>query len=257
MTFDLCFKCDDDVQFLQKGWDSLYWETIQRTGYEHLIFYDKNWLSQTNLSRPIKFGKLVSNCPPEKIQGVFYTVTKNVIDKVGYFDEQQFGNSELKHVDFSFRCCRAGFNILANPFDVENSNDFLKLQIANTYSITLSSKYESLFNPLEPIINKKELLKMDRLYIPYNENFQYYNVEKYESKPVLKNTVRKKQSLITYKKADATYYPDRGLSGFIGFLVKRLYNLSIELRIYFIPRSIIYFGKIINKISIHLLNIRD
>jgi len=255
MTYDLCFKCDDDIAFLQKGWDKLYWKTIVRTGYDHLIFYDKNWQPFTNLSRPIRSGSLVANCDPEKIQGAFYTLTKEVIENVGYFDEQQFGASGLGHVDYSFRCCRAGFNVLANPFDVEDSNDFIQLQSVSNYSSASSLKAKFKSNSKSEIAFKKQQLGMDRVYIAYNSNF-HEDVEgikksQFESKDSKKRVSKK------FQKADASYYPDRGIIGFIGFVLKRIYNLSIDTRIYIIPLCIKALGKALNKISIHLINIEQ
>jgi len=252
--FDLCFKCDDDVVFLREGWDNLYWKTIKRTGYQHLIFYDESWRPYANLPRPIKHGKLISNCLQENIQGALYTLTKDVIRNVGYFDEQQFGRRGVGHVDFSFRCCRAGFNVLASPFDVLGSNDFIQLQSADTYTASVSSKYKSLFNPKEVIEFKKELVKANRVYIPYNENFHSMN----ERIGADENTKFKSAKILAvpkYPKANATFYPERGVIGFFGFLLKRFYNLSINLRLYFIPKGIKKIGRFLNKISVDLIDI--
>ncbi|MDF1695717.1 MAG: glycosyltransferase [Saprospiraceae bacterium] len=254
LDFDLCFKCDDDVHFIENGWDKLYWNTIHRTGFDHLVFFDKNWQPHSNLSRPIQFGNLVSNCLAEKIQGAFYTLTKDVINTVGYFDEQQFGASGLGHIDYSFRCCRAGFNVLSNPFDVEDSNRYIRLQTFSSYSSATSAKNKSTTNSKEIIAIKKQLLKMDRIHVAYNENFQQNQVEK-QSKLVLKTS--KGLSHTKFKKADATFYPERGIGGFFGFLLKRVYNLSIDLKLFFIPHSFRALGKVLNKISIHLINIEQ
>ncbi len=253
LSFDLCFKCDDDVIFLKNGWDSLYWNTVNRTGYEHLIFYDKNWQPHANLSRPIQFGNLVANCATDKIQGAFYTLTKEIIDKVGYFDEQQFGASGLGHIDYSFRCCRAGFNVLANPFDVAESNDFIQLQSVQKYFSATSLRNKLKSNSKSTIAFKKQLLGMDRVYIPFNEN-DYRNTDK-KKKPAAEIQVPRRKDLNKFKKADSTFYPERGIIGFFGFVLKRIYNLSIDLKLYFIPKGVNFFGKVINKISIHLLNI--
>jgi len=253
MSFDLCFKCDDDVAFLQKGWDELYWDTIDRTGYAHLIFYDKHWQPYANRSQVLKFGKLVSNCSAEQIQGAFYTITPEMIDRVGYFDTQQFGASGLGHVDFSFRSCRAGFNVLAHPFDVENSNDYLQLQAVHSYTSAISLKQKIEQNDSEILDRKRQLLRMGRLYIPYNENLTKKSPEgrNAETKRAKRRKTKK------YKKADATFYPDRGIGGFVGFFLKRIYNLAIDLRLYFVPAGLKFMGKALNKISIHLINIEQ
>ncbi|MEZ4883082.1 MAG: glycosyltransferase, partial [Chitinophagales bacterium] len=158
IEFDVCFKSDDDVVFRQSGWDILYWQTMERTGYQHLVYYDKRWRPHANLQRPISFGHLESNCLAENIQGAFYTLTKAIIQQVGYFDTQRFSGVGLDHVDYSFRCCRAGFNVLKHPFDVKNSNDFIRLQGLESYTGALTSKYKSLFNSKETVEYKKEVM---------------------------------------------------------------------------------------------------
>jgi glycosyltransferase involved in cell wall biosynthesis len=253
MTFDICFRCDDDIHFLKNGWDDMYSDTIQRTNYDHLIFYDKNWQPYTNLSRPLKHGKLISNCLPEQIQGAFYTITKDVINKVGYFDAQQFGASGLGHIDYSFRCCRAGFNVLNRPFDVETSNEYIQLQSVHSYISTSSFKNKATSSSKNINELKAFLLKMDRVYIPYNENFTANSP--LEKKEKIKNISIKKGRFRKHQKADATYYPERGISGIFGFFLKKIYNLTIDLRLDFIPSLVKYLGKVLNKLSIHLINI--
>jgi glycosyltransferase involved in cell wall biosynthesis len=255
LEFDLCFKCDDDVVFHQEGWDKLYWETINRTGYQHLIFYDTDWRPHANLSPAIEYGTLVSNCPAENIQGGFYTLTPDIIREVGYFDEQQFGRRGVGHIDFSFRCCRAGYNVIANPFDAIGSNELISLQKVDNYVSSVTSRYKSLFNPKEVIEFKRDLAKVNRIYIPYNENFKSLDKKSTSTQKIERTAQAKKTA--KYSKLDAGFYPERGISGFFGFLLKRFYNLGITLKLYFIPAGIKLIGKILNKISLHLMNIED
>jgi len=255
LEFDLCFKCDDDIVFHKKGWDKLYWETIKRTGYEHLIFYDKNWRPHANLSPAIQHGALVSNCYAKNIQGGFYTLTPEIIREIGYFDEQQFGRRGIGHIDFSFRCCRAGYNVLANPFDIVGSNEFIGLQKANNYLSSVTAKYKSLVNPKGVIEFKRNLVKANRIYIPYNENFKSLNAPTASPEKIERS--RQANKSVKYSKVDAKFYPERGLSGFFGFLLKRFYNMGITLGLYFVPAGIKLIGRILNKISLHLMNIED
>lgn len=258
LDFDLCFRCDDDMIFLQKGWDDLYWKTIQRTGYDHLIFYDKNWRPHVNLSQPIQAGGLISNCPAESIQGGFYTLTKRVLKEVGYFDEQLFGRRGLGHVDYSFRCCRAGFNVLANPFDAKDSNYFLCLQSADNYKGSVTSLYKSKLNPKGILALKKRLIRMERQYIPFNQNYleldSHYSTDNKQSKS---RRTKKTATINRFRRANATFYPERGIRSLFGFLLKRFYNLGIDLRLFFIPAGIKKLGKILNKISLDLLNVEE
>lgn len=254
MEFDFCFKSDDDVVFKKAGWDLAYWEAAQRYGYSHLIFYDKNWRPAKNLERPVQLGDLVSNCSPENIQGAFYTLTPEIIKKVGFFDEQRLGRRGMEHVDYSFRCCRMGFNLLKSPFDLQGSNAFIGLQSGEDYTSSVSSQEKLLFESKESADLKKDLIQLPRTYIPYNENF-FSLEDALKSKARILKKRKPIKTVANYPKADATYYPERGISGFLGFIMKRFYNLCIDLRLYFVPKGIKSLGKFLNKISIALIDI--
>jgi glycosyltransferase involved in cell wall biosynthesis len=247
MDFDVCFKCDDDLIFTAAGWDDLYWNSIQRNSYDHLVFYDTSLQPYKNLEEPIQNGDLIAHCEAHDIQGCFYTLTKRQMEAVGYFDEQLFGRRGLGHVDYSLRCSRAGFNVSAHPYDVAKSNDFLSLQ-SNDYNASVTAKYKRLINPPSVKWFKKQLLQADRIYIPYNENSHPFTDVSLE-----KST--KKTS--PYTKTDATFYPERGGVGFIGFLFKRLYNLGITLHLNFIPAGIKKMGRLFSKIGLDLINIEE
>lgn len=245
--FDLCFKCNDHIVFKQKGWDDLYWKTIQRTGYDHLIFYAKNQQTPVNTTTPIQYGNLISHGSADNLQSEFYTITPEVIRAVGYFDEQQFGRRAIAQLDFSCRCCRAGFNVLANPFDVVGSNDFIELSKMGDFSKEVSEEEALLFSKKSEAFFSKQLVRMSRIYIPYNENF--YTLDS-ETKVVLKEKPK-------YKKANTALNFKKGIGGLFTFLVKRFYNLGIDLRLYFIPRVIKWIGKIFYNIGVGLKNIDD
>ena len=164
----------------------------------------------------------------------------------------------MGHVDYSFRCCRAGFNVLKKPFDIENSNLYINLQSEN-YQGASSLRQKSKLNPSGIIEIKKRCIEMERIYIPYNENFGTLESPtispKIESSnvPQAKRTVNKS----LYRKANPKFYPERGIMGFIGFLFRRFYNMSIDLRLFFIPKTIKSIGKFFNKLGFDLMNIEQ
>jgi len=249
MDFDICFKCNDDLIFKAAGWDDLYWDSIQRNGYDHLVFYDKSRQPDFNLNKSFRHGDLAAHCEPENIQGGFYTMTKRVLEEVGYFDEQLFGRRGLGQVDYCFRCCRAGFNVLAHPYDLADSNNFLGLQSPNDKP----SKYKDLIETDNAIWHKQQLTKANRKYIPYNENFYTLEVSNSENKKQILG--EKFQVAPNFHKADATFYPKRGISGFVGFLLKRFYNFGINMGWNFIPKGIKSLGRFLNKLGLNLINI--
>ena len=239
--FDLCFRCDDDIIFLEKGWDHIYWKAVRETGFDHLVYYDPKWKPQNNLTSPRNYNSVANLCDPIHLQGAFYTLTPEVIDRVGYFDINRFGVSGLGHIDYSFRCCRAGFNRIDQPLDAKNSHQYLRLQNPKEYQpstpirskvgneTTTQQKWDCIFTP--------------RIFIPYNDSEVGVQVEELEPQPT------------SFPKADSSFYPNRGISGFLGFLIKRVYNLSLDLRLFFIPKMIKRLGGWIHQRGIDLIHI--
>jgi len=115
------FLLDDDIFFIRKGWDILYYVHAVTTGYHHLSYYNPNWIKS-----PHK--------PPLNVfqtQGCLHTFTPKVLDAVGYYDVKNMGRRGVGHWDWSARACRAGFNN-ANDFqDMPNSMLYVDMQIDN------------------------------------------------------------------------------------------------------------------------------
>ncbi|NEP75193.1 MAG: tetratricopeptide repeat protein [Okeania sp. SIO2G4] len=137
--FDLAFHVDDDIFFIQSGWDKLYAEAVKSSGYEHLCY--RNWQQYLNLKRKQSdpnfqlaeptydsSGKCESIVDVFSCDGSFFTITPNVINRVGYTDEKNFPIRGQWHIDYSARCARAGFNTEKHFFDAKNSNEYIELQ---------------------------------------------------------------------------------------------------------------------------------
>lgn len=169
LKFDYGFKADDDLLFLKPGWDSAYIDAINKTGYDHLIYFDRErGRERRELRNPIyKDGILLNVVHKNNIQGAFWTFTKRVIEQIGFMDIKNFGLCGLGHVDYSFRCCRKGFNELENPFDIKNSNNYIILNKKNYVS---NNCYRHVWNSPEKLIYKKKILNENRTFIPYNES---------------------------------------------------------------------------------------
>lgn len=147
--FDFAFKADDDIFFLRPEWDNHYYK-YSREGNFHLSFNNK-------LFRP----------PVKHSQGHFWTFTKQVIEKVGYFDCASFGHRGIGHIDFSMRCCRAGFNSASAFVDAPNSRQYIGTYSPQEYFPALPESVvieERRTHPAKLRIANDE----SRLYIPYN-----------------------------------------------------------------------------------------
>jgi glycosyltransferase involved in cell wall biosynthesis/GR25 family glycosyltransferase involved in LPS biosynthesis len=177
--FDFAFKIDDDILFKKRGWDKLYIEAARASGYPHLCH--RNWQQFTMLKR--KNNPSFSPPPPhvdasgacETIVGVWecdgclFTFTSEMIDKVGYCDEKNFPIRGQWHIDYSIRCCRAGFNDPKYFYDARDSNQFIELQANKpTYRCSLpwGEEYKKTKDPAE--LKRREAVMRDesRVYIP-------------------------------------------------------------------------------------------
>jgi len=168
LSFDFAFKFDDDIIFKQPGWDTKFIEASKITGFDHLVFHDLHWKRKQRFRDTIAHSSGLLECKAwwNDTQGAFWTFTPRVLQKVGYFDIKNFGLCGLGHRDYTFRCCKAGFNNIKNIFDIKDSNLYLEL-IKNDYdSAPDHDKCEMIWNSgkLNEIKTKK--LFDNRLYIP-------------------------------------------------------------------------------------------
>jgi hypothetical protein len=155
IEFDFGFMADDDIYFNCNVWDSHYILESKKMGYEHLSYYNKNWINAQE-------GGTVWQS-----QGAFWTFTPKVIKEVGFLDVKNMGFRGIGHIDYSARCCRAGFNSMKNFKDAEDSNIFVNMQTGNKYKHSIS-KEEVLQHRIGQSVKMDIARDEKRIYIPYN-----------------------------------------------------------------------------------------
>lgn len=164
--FDFCFMVDDDVAFLQAGWDMEYYAAARRTGYDHLCLFspevDKPRRDET-------YEGLACLTNQDYVHGCFFTLTQRVIQQVGYCDLQNFGLTGHGHTDYTWRCARAGFNREGTPLDIPNSSRYISvLQKFAQQAIPLVLRQQEGVAELKA--HKLRVMSTPgRLYVPYNE----------------------------------------------------------------------------------------
>jgi glycosyltransferase involved in cell wall biosynthesis len=174
----ICFKADDDMLFIKEGWDKLYLNAIDATGFQHLCFdhYLFNQFGEFKknvFKEPITKNSILARTPAQYVKGCFYTITDSILKSVGYMDSNVFFHG-LEHVDYSMRCARAGFNDINHIFDAKNSDLFLSYRFpvlgqdkpsleSCIYKINGNGK-------LKTSIKKRVLMTPTRIFIDYNKN---------------------------------------------------------------------------------------
>ena len=150
--FDLGFIVNDDILF-EKNWFLKYYEVSKETKFNHLCYCIDNDYTKHQ-------DRLKTNGNVFKSNGVLLTFDKEIIEKVGFFDEMNFKVRGQAHHDWSRRCCRLGFNDANDFFDMENSNEYIKLNNRDYKSTILS--YESLDKMLN-FVDSYELERRNRI----------------------------------------------------------------------------------------------
>lgn len=168
LQFDLGFKADDDISFKKPGWDVAYLHAVQSAGFGHLVFHDNTWKKGNRRRRK---DELRSSTDAAGAMGCLWTFTQDVLNQVGYFDEQNFPIRGHAHLDFTLRACRAGFNESDTLWDLAESKSFVSMAPRDDYvqSFDWKSKAaKALFTPAERERRQAVLDDESRLFIEYN-----------------------------------------------------------------------------------------
>ena len=163
-SFDYGFKCDDDILFLKKGWDVNYISAINKTKFDHLVYYNREWKKEQFVKNK---GLLTSYCSAAKCLGCFWTYTPRLLDEIGYFDYKSFGFRGNGHIDFTIRACRSGFNVRDSLYDIKNSNLFIGMQPRKGYIQTISSSEMKKYSNKEEQKRRSGIINTEgRVFIP-------------------------------------------------------------------------------------------
>ena len=152
IIFKYAFIIDDDVIFKKHGWDTLY--ILGMSTYQHLCYYNTEYYTRIHKSstQVIEKDNLDTILSVHTCMGCFFTITPEILDKVGYTDEKNFPIRGQWHIDYSIRCCRAGFNEIDNFYDVKNSEEYIDMQEnipGYKCSLDWNDNYKSTKNPME------------------------------------------------------------------------------------------------------------
>src|SRR5690606_23509745 len=167
--FDLGFKLDDDLYFIRKGWEELYYNAYKQSRFSHLSHYSLDWSGEKKIPRTNK--KLVSYTNVYKSQGAFYTFTKETLQKVGYLDNANFGKRGEGHRDWSLRACRLGMNEKDLFWDAKFSSNYIKLHPKKGYVLTPNYDKELEIAKRNALKKVKFLKDESRTYIGLPESF--------------------------------------------------------------------------------------
>ncbi|WP_445358109.1 glycosyltransferase [Microbulbifer sp. ANSA005] len=148
-NFDFGLMCNDDIYFLKEGWDSLYYEAAIHSGFGHLVYHNSEWKKPKHSKSTELLSSSVSSI---EAMGCLFSFTPEVLNKVGYFDTLSFPFRGHSHMDFTARCCRAGFNSSETLWDAKGSEELVGMWQRENYKETVdwsSEKVKQILNPHE------------------------------------------------------------------------------------------------------------
>tara|TARA_X000001036_G_scaffold355460_1_gene337273 strand:+ start:7854 stop:10391 length:2538 start_codon:yes stop_codon:yes gene_type:complete len=167
---DAVFMCNDDIRFRKNGWDDAYYSAMQSSGFDHLVYFNPEWKPASHTENSTRSESLISHCNARGAMGCFYTLTPELIEKLGFFDEDSFPVRGHSHVDYTIRACRAEANDTQFLFDLIDSNEYISMVLRDGYKRTfrtLSVKEMKQTTSNEALsIRESILLSEDRIYVP-------------------------------------------------------------------------------------------
>ncbi len=166
---DSIFMCNDDIRFRKQGWDDAYYSAMKSSGFDHLVYFNAEWKPASQKENSTRSELLVSHCTAREAMGCFYTLTPELITKLGFFDEDSFPVRGHSHVDYTIRACRAEANDIEFLFDLVDSNEFIGMVMRDGYKRTfrtLSVKEMKQTTSNEALLFRESvLLSEDRVYV--------------------------------------------------------------------------------------------
>lgn len=126
-----CFLIDDDIRFLQHGWQDAYVDAMRRTGLSFLSFFEDSTDTMVERGGTVDLvpRRISMNGVPLKVSdlvmGVLFAYGRPVLDQIGGFREfpRRYGHWHTEH---NYRCVEAG---LSGPTftDLAESTRFVRL----------------------------------------------------------------------------------------------------------------------------------
>ena len=167
--YEIAFFCNDDINFLKKGWDREYSGAIRDSGYGHLVYFNPEWKDPSHYVDSENSPLLFSYCAPRDAMGCFYTLTPDIIDRLGFFDEASFPVRGHSHVDYTIRACRIEANDENFLFDFVDSNEYIGMMMRDGYKRThrtITIKERELTTSREALSKREEILvDQERIFI--------------------------------------------------------------------------------------------
>jgi glycosyltransferase involved in cell wall biosynthesis len=204
IDFDYGFYADNALLFLKPGWDELYINAIDQSGYGHLFYQNLEHLRKLDESENFSqcvldkdefldaSGYCITKINATQYQGItkLFTFNQEIIKTVGYADTDNLTGSQEWQVDFSKRCCRAGFNDGNKYWDAKGSNKYLQIQRIRNDGDRLVAEYREVCKSLlakSKIFEDEQRIYVDKFVHQDFSKPKNYDINEYFDKIYLIN----------------------------------------------------------------------
>jgi hypothetical protein len=127
MDWSFAFMARDAVFFKKRGWDDKYYDTSMSTNIPYLVHYS-HMLRNPTIGGVVNSEKnLQAYTDALRSMGHLFTITPEVIEKVGFFNEL-FTHDGHEDQEYTIRCCQSGFNNINTLFDIKDSNKLIEIR---------------------------------------------------------------------------------------------------------------------------------
>lgn len=132
--FDYAFYAEPDITFTSAGWEQLYINAIQKSGYSYFVHH--NLATATRVVDNVEFStSQISDFQNPSKDIPFFTFTKRAVDLVGFADTLVFtGQNKNWKFDLALRYCRAGFNKATEFLSIKDSSNYIHFQDTSNYT---------------------------------------------------------------------------------------------------------------------------
>ena len=154
--FDNILLLNDDVEILSNGWERFYFDIMTKTNFKHFCYrqngiYGAKDEGSINIINGVSLHKI-----SDKPHGAVLALKKEVIDKIGYFNEK-FEEYGMEHVDYSRRVYLADLQP-EGFFDVIGSENYFFIH-----------NEKSVGNKIKLIENRKKFDRISDIYCKFSD----------------------------------------------------------------------------------------
>lgn len=150
MPYKFKLILNDDVEIKRKGWETFYFDAMDKTGYHHFCYRQHGvYGANKNQETARKVGDFMVKTINTKPHGAVLAFDDKAFQTVGYYDAK-FPRYGMAHVDWSERVSKSGLQP-RGFHDIENSNLFFEIHDEKTVEENKSNnlkKAREIYNKL-------------------------------------------------------------------------------------------------------------